>query len=100
MFANLLLQQPNRSQQAASGVQRVMLASCEVTDRNLRDRDLVKISRRDLHQKLRDRDSRLEVRDRDSRRQNLCIFPLFFNKMLPSLLTMGVRRGASKTGIP
>jgi len=30
-FAMLLLQRPNRSQQAASGVRRVMSASCEVT---------------------------------------------------------------------
>jgi len=31
LFAELLLQHPSRSLQAASGVQRVMLASCEVT---------------------------------------------------------------------
>jgi len=31
LFATLLLQHPNRSQQAASGVRRVMLASCKVT---------------------------------------------------------------------
>ena len=31
-FAILLLQRPNRSQQAASGVRRVMLAPCEVTE--------------------------------------------------------------------
>jgi len=31
LFATLLLQRPNRSQQAASGVRHVMLASCEVT---------------------------------------------------------------------
>jgi len=31
MLATLLLQQPNRSQHAASGMQRMMSASCEVT---------------------------------------------------------------------
>ena len=31
LFATLLLQHPRQSQQAASGVRRVMLASCEVT---------------------------------------------------------------------
>jgi len=31
LFAELLLQHPNRSQQAASGARRVMSASCAVT---------------------------------------------------------------------
>ena len=31
LFAELLLQHPNRSQEAASGVRRMMSASCEVT---------------------------------------------------------------------
>jgi len=31
LFATLLLQRPNHSQQAASGVRRVMLSSCDVT---------------------------------------------------------------------
>jgi len=35
LFAELLLQHPNRSQQAASGARRVMSASCEVTQGDL-----------------------------------------------------------------
>ena len=53
-------------------------------DCNIRDLNLVKISRprlrSRLHQKLRDRYSRHDVRDRDkhSRLQNFCILPKFF----------------------
>jgi len=66
-------------------------------DRNLRDRDLVKISRRDRaftkNSETENGEWILEVQDRDSRLQNLCILPKFFKKMLSSLLTMGSSGG-------
>ena len=61
-------------------------------DRNLRDRDVVKISRRD-----RDfiKNSETETWSSRPRLQNLCILSKFFKKMSLSLLTMGVRRGGN-----